>query len=153
MSDEARGYMLPSKTVEWGTPQDLFDELHAEFDFTLDVAASHENAKLPRYFTEEEDGLKQDWAGERCFMNPPYGYGIKHWVAKAYRETHSPFSRAKLVVGLLPVRSDTAWFHDHVYGKAEVRFLRGRLKFNGGKGAATFPSMIVIWRDKIEELS
>jgi phage N-6-adenine-methyltransferase len=143
---ESRGYMLPSKTVEWGTPQALFDDLHAEFDFTLDVAASHENAKCERYFTREEDGLKQDWAGERCFMNPPYGYGLKHWTKKAFDETHNPFARAELVVGLLPVRSCTAWFHDHVYGKAEIRFLRGRLKFEGGKGAATFPSMIVVWR-------
>jgi len=146
MTENSRGYMLPSKTVEWGTPQDLFDKLNTEFDFTLDVAASHDNAKCKRYFTEEEDGLKQDWAGERCFMNPPYGYGIKHWTQKALRETRNPFSRAELVVGLLPVLSDTRWFHEHVYGKAEIRFLRGRLKFAGGKGSATFPSMVVIWR-------
>ena len=144
---EARGYMLKAQSVEWGTPQDLFDELHDEFDFTLDVAASDENAKCPRYFTKEDDGLAQDWSGERCFMNPPYGYGLKHWVEKAYRETTNPFSRAELVVGLLPVRSDTRWFHDYIYHKAEFRLLKGRLKFEGGASASTFPSMIVVWRE------
>ena len=101
-NSEPRGYMPKAQSVEWGTPQALFDKLHAEFDFTLDVAASKLNHKCERYFTKEQDGLKQDWAGERCFMNPPYGYALKHWVAKAYRETHNPFSKAQIVVGLLP---------------------------------------------------
>ena len=144
---ESRGYMLKAQSTEYGTPQELFDELHTEFDFTLDVAASDENAKCARYFTKEEDGLQQDWSGERCFMNPPYGYGLKHWCGKAYRETRNPFSRAELVVGLLPVRTDTRWFHDYIYHSAELRFLKGRLKFEGGTHASTFPSMIVIWRE------
>lgn len=143
-----------AKSVEWGTPQELFDQLDAEFHFTLDVAASDDNAKCDRYFTEETDGLKQDWAGERCFMNPPYGTVIKKWAAKAYRETNNPFARAEVVVGLLPVRSDTAWFHDYIYNKprVEVRLLRGRLKYtngeNGSTSSATFPSMVVIWRSE-----
>lgn len=149
-----RGYMPTAKSVEWGTPQDLFDQLHAEFDFTLDVAASHLNHKCDRYFTEETDGLKQDWAGERCFLNPPYGTVIKKWAAKAYAETNNPFTRAEVVVGLLPVRSDTGWFHDHIYKKprVEIRLLRGRLKFtnseSGTSSSATFPSMVVIWRSE-----
>jgi len=141
-----RAYMPQAKSREWGTPQDLFDDLHQEFDFTLDVAASHDNAKCERYFTKEIDGLKQDWAGERCFMNPPYGYALKHWTKKAYEETTNPFARAKLVVGLLPARTDTRWFHDYIYGITEIRFLKGRLRFEGGgSGTATFPSMVVIW--------
>ena len=140
-----------SRVKEWSDGEILeADDLNNEFDFTLDVAASHENAKCERYFTKEEDGLKQSWAGERCFMNPPYGYGLKFWTEKAYIETTNPFSRAELVVGLLPVRSDTRWFHDFIYHKAEIRFLKGRLKFEGGNGAATFPSMIAVWLEVAE---
>ena len=144
--------MPQAKSVEWETPQELFDQLHAEFDFTLDVAASHSNHKCERYFTEEINGLLQDWGGERCFTNPPYGTVIKKWAAKAYTETNNPFSRAEIVVGLLPARTDTSWFHEYIYKKprVEIRFLRGRLKFVSEKGSsssATFPSMVVIWRD------
>jgi len=72
-----------SKTNEWATPQDFFDILNKEFNFTLDAAATDENAKCKRYFTEKDDGLAQSWDGERVFCNPPYGRGLKHWVKKA----------------------------------------------------------------------
>jgi len=117
--------MPPAKSVEWGTPQEFFDELNREFDFTLDPCASHENAKCERYFTKDEDGLAQSWAGERVFMNPPYGNQASNWIAKAYFESQY----AEVVVALLPARTDTRWFHDFVYGKAEIRFVKGRLKF------------------------
>jgi len=145
----ARGYMPPPESVEWGTPQDLFDTLNAEFDFTLDVAASDQNAKCERYFTKEIDGLAQSWAGERCYMNPPYGRGLDRWVSKAWREVKK-FEGAELVVALLPSRTDTKWFHKWVLGKAEIRFIKGRLKYtNGNKSLpapAVFPSIIVVWR-------
>ena len=137
--------MPPAESVEWGTPQDLFDTLNAEFDFTLDVAASDQNAKCERYFTKEIDGLAQSWAGERCYMNPPYGLVLRQWVRKAWFETRK-IDGAELVVGLLPNRTDTSWFHDYIYHKAEIRFLRGRLKFGGSKNSATFGSMIVVWQ-------
>lgn len=72
-----------SKTVIWETPQDLFDRLNAMHGFTLDVCALPENAKCAKYFTPEVDGLKQDWSGEVCWMNPPYGREIGRWIAKA----------------------------------------------------------------------
>ena len=71
-----------SQTAEWATPQWFFDEYHAEFGFTLDVAAQPGNAKCARYFTPEEDGLAQPWEGV-CWMNPPYGKTIGPWIAKA----------------------------------------------------------------------
>ena len=52
------------------------------------------------------------------------------------------------VVMLLPARTDTRWFHDYIYGKAEVRFIRGRLKFGGSKNSAPFPSMVVIFGER-----
>lgn len=75
--------MFSSKSDEWETPQDFFDELDREFKFTLDACALPENAKCDRYFTPEQDGLKQKWAGT-VWCNPPYGREIGKWVKKAY---------------------------------------------------------------------
>lgn len=135
------------KTIEWGTPREFFDALHAEFDFTVDVAATAENAKCERYFTPEQDGLAQDWAGERCWMNPPYGRAIKLWMRKAYEES----LRGTLVVCLVPARTDTAWWWDYAMN-GEIRFIRGRLRFEGGSKAnplshnAPFPVAVVVFR-------
>ena len=126
-----------SKSYEWETPQEFFLELHREFDFTLDPCATQENAKLPKYYTKEENGLSKNWDGERVFMNPPYGREIARWVQKAYE------SKA-LVVGLLPARTDTQWFHNWIYNKARIRFIKGRIKFSK-QNSAPFPSMVVIW--------
>ena len=137
--------MFTSKTDMWGTPQATFDELNAEFGFTVDVCAIPENAKCKQFFTPDIDGLSQDWRGNICYMNPPYGKQIKKWVEKAHIESQ----KGAVVVALLPARTDTGWFHDHVKGKAEIRFLRGRLYFNDADGRAPFPSMVVVWRPAV----
>lgn len=135
--------MFSSKTDMWSTPQEFFDELDKEFHFSLDVCATPENAKCSNFFTEKEDGLKQNWGGQRTiWCNPPYGREISKWVRKAY-ETGQ---QGETVVMLLPARTDTKWFHDYIYGKAEIRFIKGRLKFGGSKNSAPFPSMVVIFR-------
>lgn len=132
--------MFTSNTDMWETPQALFDELDKEFHFTLDVCAVPENAKCERYFTPAQNVLKQDWnTGGTIYMNPPYGREIGLWVRKAAESNVT-------AVCLLPARTDTAWFHDYIYGKAEIRFIRGRLKFGNSKNSAPFPSMIVIFR-------
>lgn len=138
--------MFTSKTNEWATPQAFFDELNKEFNFTLDPCATPQNAKCARYFTKEIDGLSQSWRGEIVFCNPPYGRDLSKWVAKAYTETLS--GEATLVVMLIPARTDTSYFHDYIYKKHEVRFIRGRLHFNESKCAAQFPSMVVVMRGK-----
>lgn len=130
-----------SATPEWSTPQDLFDKLNAEFNFTLDPCCTHENAKCSKHFTIEDDGIARDWSGERVFMNPPYGREIKHWMAKAYRAS----LHGATVVCLVPARTDTAWWHDFAM-KGKIEFLRGRLKFGGGKNSAPFPSAIVTFK-------
>ena len=140
--------MFSSNTNEWATPQAFFDELNKEFDFTLDPCATPQNAKCARYFTKEIDGLAQSWRGEVVFCNPPYGRDISKWVAKAYAET---LSGAKLVVLLIPARTDTAYFHDYIYKKHEIRFVRGRLHFNESKCAAPFPSMVVVMRGRNDD--
>jgi phage N-6-adenine-methyltransferase len=135
-----------SKTEIWETPQDLFDRLHAVHGFTLDVCALPENAKCPRFFTPEMDGLSLLWGDNVCWMNPPYGREIGKWVKKAYEATLSDWqhSGAK-VVCLLPARTDTAWWHDYVIPHGKVEFLRGRLKFSGNKWNAPFPNAIVVF--------
>jgi len=125
-----------SATPEWATPQELFDQLNKEFNFTLDPCATKENAKCPKFYTKEDDGLSRDWTGEKIFMNPPYGREIGKWIKKLAEVGG---------VALLPARTDTKWFHDYIYGKAEIRFIKGRIKFGGHQNSAPFPSMIVIF--------
>jgi site-specific DNA-methyltransferase (adenine-specific) len=127
--------------VEWETPAPLFEGLDAEFGFTLDVCATADNAKCGRYYTRADDGLAQCWDGETCWMNPPYGAELPRWMAKA----HDTALGGSIVVCLVPARTDTRWWHEHVEGIAEVRALRGRVRFNGA-GSAPFPSAVVIFR-------
>lgn len=131
-----------SNSDEWVTPQDLFDHLNAEFHFTLDPSSTDENHKTDLYFTKEHDGLNHSWGGYRVFCNPPYSQ-ISKWVKKAYEEGTKPNT---LVVMLIPARTDTKWFHDYILHHAEVRFIKGRLKFGDARYNAPFPSMIVIFR-------
>ena len=136
--------MFSSKTDQWATPQDFFDKLDAEFHFTLDPCADEFNRKCEKFFTKEQDGLAKDWTGERVFCNPPYGREIQHWVRKCFKEVME--GGCPLAVMLIPSRTDTKWFHDYVYGKSEVRFIKGRLKFGGAKYNAPFPSMVVVFQ-------
>lgn len=137
--------LYSSRTEEWETPQSLFDQLNNEFHFTLDPCCTHENAKCHKHFTKNEDGLLQSWEGERVFCNPPYGREISKWVEKC------ACSGAEVVVMLAPARVDTSWFHTWVYGKAQLRFIAGRLKYGAAKNNAPFPSMLCIWRNTKEE--
>lgn len=131
-----------SKSDDWETPQLIFDALDVYFNFTLDVCATAENAKCAKYYTPEQDGLAQDWLGEVCWMNPPYGREIGKWMQKAYEEGQRPCTP---VVCLVPARTDTRWWHDYAT-KGEVLFLKGRLKFGNAKNSAPFPSAIVVFR-------
>jgi len=134
--------LFSSKSNEWTTPNDFYEELNKEFNFTLDPCCTKENAKCSKYFTKEDDGLEQDWSKDIVFMNPPYAREIKHWVKKAYEES----LKGATVVCLIPARTDTSYWHDYCF-KGDVRFLRGRLKFSN-KGSAPFPSAVVIFKGK-----
>ena len=143
--------MFSCERKDWGTPQDFFDELNKEFKFTLDPCCTEKTKKCKKYYTPETNGLKQDWGGERVFVNPPYGREIKHWVKKCFEESKKPNTT---IVLLIPARTDTSYFHDYVYGKAELRFIRGRLKFYNPDSnlnkekwtGAPFPSMLAIFK-------
>ena len=132
--------MFSSKTDMWATPQEFFDKLNNEFHFTLDVCATPENAKCDKFYTEQDDGLSKPWNGT-VWCNPPYCRQTGKLVKKAYEEGKN----GTTVVMLLPCRPDVSWFHDYILGIAEIRFVRGRLKFGGSKNSAPFPSMVVVF--------
>lgn len=129
-----------SATEMWATPQGFFDKLNEEFHFGRDVCATKDNAKCKRFFTKADDALTKQWSGV-CWMNPPYGRVIGLWMKKAYASS----LEGTTVVCLVPSRTDTAWWWDYVM-KGEIRFVRGRLKFNGHKNSAPFPSAVVVFR-------
>jgi phage N-6-adenine-methyltransferase len=150
--------MFSSKTDQHSTPLDFFMELDAEFGFDVDVCALESNAKCNVYFGPDHwdpahrDGLERPWStygradkahAAVCWMNPPYGRTIGLWMQKALDESR----KGATVVCLVPERTDTRWWHETVIaGGAEVRFVRGRLKFGSAKHAAPFPSAVVIFR-------
>lgn len=134
--------MFSSKDMTWETPINLFNLLNDEFNFTLDPCCEKETAKCVKYFTPESNGLIQDWSNDIVFVNPPYGREIGSWVKKSSESNAT-------VVMLIPARTDTRWFHDYIYHKAEIRFMKGRVKFlqqGIEKDAAPFPTMIVIFK-------
>jgi phage N-6-adenine-methyltransferase len=133
--------MFSSATDQWATPQAFFDQWNSIFHFDLDVCADATNAKCPRYFTREDNGLAQDWGFSVCWMNPPYGREIGRWVQKAYNESLG----GATVVCLLPARTDTAWWHTYVIPCAKVHFIRGRLKFGTATNSAPFPSAVAVF--------
>ncbi len=138
-----------SKSDEYSTPLKLFKQLNKEFNFTLDACASLENAKCDNYYTKENNGLLQEWENESVFCNPPYS-DIKLWVRKCYQEAKNN----KVIVMLIPARTDTKYFHNYIYKIAEIRFIKGRISFEleGKKiGEAPFPSMIVVYKDIIKK--
>jgi len=139
MPDVKQTWFNRAKT-DYETPQSIFAPLDQEFGFTLDVAANADNAKCERFFTEQEDGLQQRWAGV-CWMNPPFGRAMKKWVKKAFEE----WKQGTTVVCLLPARTNTAWWHDWVM-QGEVRFIRGEVKFAGFDRGLWMPMAIVIFR-------
>ena len=139
--------LLTSNSNEWETPKEFFDELNNEFGFTLDPCSTTENHKCDKFYTEKEDGLQQSWANETVFINPPYGREIGKWVKKSYEEN---LKNNITCVMLIPARTDTQYFHQYIYGKSEIRFIKGRIKFinktQSKPQPAPFPSMVVIFR-------
>ena len=141
---------------EYSTPQDLFDELNKEFNFQLDPCSTDKNAKCFIHYTLPENpylkcGLQRQWYHMgSIFVNPPYSCGnIEKWVCKSYEESRNGCT----VVMLLPVTTGTAIWHDIIFPcAAEIRFLKGRVKFtlNGvEQGTPRFDSAIVIFRPPV----
>ena len=127
-----------SANHEWQTPPHIFAPLHEEFGFTIDGAASKANALLPRFWSYMDNALIQDWNPERVWCNPPYGAAQLAFIRKAA-------ASSGLSVLLIPARTDTRIWHECIHGKAEVRFLKGRVQFVGARYNAPFASAVVIF--------
>lgn len=144
-----RELMFSNNDNSWATPQDFYNKLNEEFNFTLDPCATPYTAKCKKYYTKYDDGLSKSWKDEVVFCNPPYGREIKQWVKKCHDEC-----KHATIVMLIPSRTDTIYFHDYIYNKAEIRFIKGRLKFVKAENKdehikfspAPFPSMVVVFR-------
>lgn len=146
--------LFTSNKEDWETPGIFFNNLNEKYHFNWDLAASDDNAKCNNYLTRDDNSLEQNWGGldGNLFLNPPYGRELKLWVKKA-AETH--LKNGQYLVLLIPARTDTSYWHDFIFGKAQINFLRGRLKFelNGeSKDAAPFPSALVIYGEADNEI-
>lgn len=119
-----------SQRLDWQTPKAVYQILDAEFSFDHDPCPP--NFKI--------DGLTSEWGGSN-YVNPPYGREIGAWLAKGYAE----FKKGKTVVFLIPSRTDTKWWHDFCMKADQIRFIKGRLNFDGHKNSAPFPSAIVVF--------
>jgi site-specific DNA-methyltransferase (adenine-specific) len=141
--------MLSQNTNEWATPKVLFDKLNKEFNFTLDACASSWNNKVDNYFSLENDALQQDWKGV-VWCNPPYS-NVSDWVKKAYEESE----KGAVVVMLIFSKTDTKYFHNFVMKADEIRFIKGRVKFEKHEDTITkshspsapAPSCVVVFRN------
>jgi len=124
--------LFTSLDLTWKTPKAVFQTLDAEFRFDFDPCPDN-----PAF-----DGLSISW-GKCNFVNPPYGREIGKWIKKGYEEW---IQKGKTVVFLIPSRTCSAYWHDYVMKATEIRFIRGRLKFEGAKYNAPFPSVIIVFR-------
>lgn len=144
-----------SQRLDWKTPKAIYAALDAEFHFDFDPSPADNHFDYRRNNGQElfpldgtvppyvEDGLKTNW-GKSNYCNPPYGSELPKWIRKGHEE----WKKGKTVVFLIPSRTDTRWFHDYILGQAEIRFIKGRLKFDDHQNSAPFPSAIVIFRGK-----
>ena len=135
--------MFSSKTDDWATPQQFFNNINKKYNFDVDVCATPVNAKCSRYFTKKQDGLKQKWDG-KCWCNPPYGRAIGLWLEKAYKSS----VLGAIVICLVPARTDTKWWNNWAV-KGDIKFIKGRLKFSDLGKPAAFPSAIIIFKPSI----
>jgi phage N-6-adenine-methyltransferase len=138
---------MSSKDQTWQTPRILLDAILAAAGreaFDLDPCSPRADGPVPALerWTEADDGLTRPWSG-LVFVNPPYSRVLPRWVAKCAQEA----SAGTTVIGLVPSRTDTRWWHNSVAGRSDIIMIKGRLKFSGRKMAAPFPSALVVWND------
>src|SRR5215831_4019724 len=140
--------MVLSKIHRIRYNQKLLEALYSVFgSFSLDPCSPTSNGrtapvKAKVYYTKDDDGLSLPWFGV-TFLNPPYGRSIHNWTAKAKAEVEQ--GNAEVIIGLIPARIDTEYWHRDIVGSASVLFLKGRLKFGNTEQVAPFPSCLVVW--------
>ena len=122
--------IFSSATDNWNTPKSVYQVLDAEFGFDFDPCP-----EKPTF-----DGLSIDW-GNCNFVNPPYSELAK-WLEKGWEQ----YQKGKTIVFLIPSRTDTKAWHQYCMKATEIRFIKGRLKFDEHKNSAPFPSAIIIFK-------
>lgn len=127
------GVHFMSQRMDWKTPKAVYQTLDAEFAFNHDPCPAGWNGII--------DGLTSSW-GTSSYVNPPYGVHLPLWVKKSYEQ----WQEGKTVVMLIPSRTDTRWWHDYCMQASEIRFIKGRLKFDDQENSAPFPSAIIVFR-------
>ena len=136
MNKRTQDVMFSSKSSEWQTPIELFRRLDEKYHFTLDPCTTNANPLgTPKYYTKEDNGLNKSWKDEIVFVNPPYS-DIEEWVRKCHDEGTS----AKTIVMLIPVRTDTKWFHNFILHDGDIQFIKGRIRFG---------NPLIEWKDGI----
>jgi phage N-6-adenine-methyltransferase len=140
-----------SNNNEWETTQSLFDILNSEFKFTIDIAASQSNAKLPIFFTRDDNALINEWKGI-CWCNPPFGdkgtNALKFFVKKGHDEY---CKNNNTIVMLVPTRTNTNWWRDYCSKAKEIRFITGRPNFKGCTHGLMQPLAIIVFAPHIGE--
>ena len=137
-----------SETPEWYTPSkvlDLVREVLGQID--LDPCSNSDDPEIANvpalhYYTQETNGLDQRWFGN-VYMNPPYGDEIPPWIDRLVRAWKD--REIRQAIALVPGRVDTAWFQP--LWEYPLCFVRGRLRFVGGKDSAPFPSVLAYLGD------
>jgi phage N-6-adenine-methyltransferase len=128
----------------WSTPHPIFDALHREFNFVVDLCADPENAKLPR-FLRRQTSLYEHWGGEGvAFLNPPFGREIEKWTEKAWLTSEE----GRIIVGIVPGRTNPPWWHEHVMKAAEIRFMPKKQRFDSPddyRGVPSWGVVVVVW--------
>lgn len=141
---EMQDVHFSSAKIDWTTPKPLFSKLEDIYGvFTLDAAASADNALCSKFFSEQDSALDQSWEGHNAFVNPPYGPRLTSlWIRKCILEAARSETR---VTALVPARTDTIAFHEAIETAEEIILLRGRVRFGGAKHGAPFPSAVIHW--------
>lgn len=135
---------------EHPTPQWLFDRINNIFKFDVDLAATIENAKCPKFYTKEQDSLKQVWDDDSCWCNPPYSKDLQPlFVKKAYEDSNK---YGNTIVMLIPLRADTKTWHEYIWGKADVYIFKGRPKFYGDKSPTYASALAVFSNSKTKKI-
>jgi len=133
-----------SKKQDWETPDDIFEPLNKEYNFTLDAAANANNTKCLQFLSyPESNAMLFPWGNHRVWLNPPYGrgYSLAQWVKRSYDQS----THGALVCMLIPARTNTNWFHDYCLKYGRIKFIRGRPKFGGAKHGLPQPLCVVIF--------
>jgi phage N-6-adenine-methyltransferase len=134
--------MFSAEKADWQTPDAVFKQLDQEFAFSFDADNERDRARCRLCFSPDMDATKTNWPADvSIWCNPPYGRDTGAWLEQGYVASLS----GSTVVFLLPARTDTRWFHKYA-PLAEIRFIKGRLRFKGANASAPFPSMLVIFR-------